>query len=154
MDGSISSGIGIDKSPLLSFDGTGSSSASVVSVRSRRNGGSAGNADEMVRRLSEISTSSISFDASKLAMYKNFSRRSSYARDLDGEAVGRNPRRCRTTSGYPASRSPAIAEVENLEAFSETLKRQKEKFESPPSKSVITFDKVSSRISKTTVVSL
>lgn len=138
------------RSPLLGFDGTSSAS---LPVRSRRQANSTGNADEMVRRLSEISTSSISFDANKLAMYKNFSGRSNYARDLDGEALGRNPRRCRTTAGYPATRSPAISEVEDLEAFGDMLKREKEKIESPPSKSVITFDKAS-RKSKTTVVSL
>jgi hypothetical protein len=43
--------------------------------------------------------------------------------------------------------------VEDLEAFGDMLKREKEKIESPPSKSVITFDKAS-RKSKTTVVSL
>lgn len=149
MDGSTSSRI---RNQLLGEADTGTNSASVTSVRSRRNG-SSGNADEMVRRLSEISTSSISFDANKLAMYKNFSGRSTYARDLDGEAVGRTPRRCRTTGGYPASRSPAIAEVEDLEAFGDILKREKEKSLSPQSKTAITFDKVS-RKGKTTVVSL
>lgn len=132
-------------SPLLSFDGTQSTSS--VSSRKGRTGA---NTDEMVRRLSEISTSSISFDTTKLAMYKNFSGRSSYARSLDGEAVGfRLPRRCRTT-GYPASRSPAIAEadfLEELQEFSENFKREQE-----AKKKVISLD--NTRRSKTTVVSL
>ena len=114
---------------------------------SREGGGLGANTDEMVRRLSEISTSSISFDTTKLAMYKDFSGRSSYARSLDGEAVGRLPRRCRTT-GYPASRSPAIKEadfLEELQEFSETIKREEKK-------KVISLD--NTRRSKTTVVSL
>ncbi|CAJ1420573.1 unnamed protein product [Effrenium voratum] len=124
-------------SPLL-----GSSSPSMKSVISNRSNKGAG--DEMVRRLSEISTSSISFDASKLAMYKNFSGRSSYSRDLDGEAVGRSSRRSRTT-GYTPSRAAPIAEddfvskLENHKTFIEKID------EAPAPKS---------RRAKTTVVSL
>ena len=156
MDASTSSQSLSRRSPLLSSDCT--QSASVVSMR-RRNGNSSGSQEEMmVRRLSEISTSSISFDPSKLAMYKNFSGRSSYARDLDGEALGnRLPRRCRTTGGYPsASRSPAlsISEVDCLEeheGLREHLKKEKEKMEN---KSMISFEQTPIRKGKTTVVSL
>ncbi|CAK9020652.1 unnamed protein product [Durusdinium trenchii] len=156
LDASTSSQpLGSRRSPLLSSDATGS--ASVAAMR-RRNGSSS--AEEttqlMVRRLSEISTSSISFDASKLAMYKNFSVRSSYSRDLDGEAVGRPSRRCRT-GGYPVpSRSPAmsISEMDLLEeneALTEHIQREKEKREN---KTAIAFEQVPSRKTKTTVVSL
>ncbi|CAE7516629.1 unnamed protein product [Symbiodinium microadriaticum] len=101
--------------------------------------------ETMVRRLSEISTSSISFDASKLAMYKNFSGRSAYARDLDGEAVGRPSRRLRP-SGYSSTRSAPIAERAEVEA---KLEEEEEK------KNKTYIENVQpSKVVKTTVISL
>ena len=131
-------------SPLLSFPAMGGASRAVASTSSEEMGG-----EMMVRRLSEISTSSISFDASKLAMYKNFSGRSAYARDLDGEAVGRPSRRLRP-SGYSSTRSAPIAERAEVEE----AKQEEESKEAPPVNKTSIEAVKSLKVSKTTVISL
>mmetsp|Transcript_14598 Transcript_14598/g.27382 ORF Transcript_14598/g.27382 Transcript_14598/m.27382 type:complete len:141 (-) Transcript_14598:79-501(-) len=107
MDASTSSLPGTSPtSPLLSFPTKSAPPTRGISSASSDEMGEM----TMVRRLSEISTSSISFDASKLAMYKNFSGRSTYAQHLDGEAVGKRISRRIRVSGYSSSRSAPIAE--------------------------------------------
>ena len=143
MDVSTSSVRSSGTSPLLSFPARGPVARAVSSSNSDDTG------ELMVRRLSEISTSSISFDASKLAMYKNFSGRSAYARDLDGEAVGRPSRRLRP-SGYSSSRSAPIAERAEVE---EAKPEDEDKDAAPINKAAIEAVKPSKQ-SKTTVISL
>ncbi|CAE7796675.1 unnamed protein product [Symbiodinium sp. CCMP2592] len=138
MDVSTSS-LGSGTSPLLSFPARGPAARAVSSSNSDDMG------ETMVRRLSEISTSSISFDASKLAMYKNFSGRSAYARDLDGEAVGRPSRRLRP-SGYSSTRSAPIAERAEVEAKLEEEEDKKNK--------TYIENVLPSKVVKTTVISL
>ena len=142
MDVSTSSLRSSNTSPLLSFPAVGTNSRAVASTNSEEMG------ELMVRRLSEISTSSISFDASKLAMYKNFSGRSAYARDLDGETVGRPKRRLRP-SGYSSSRSAPIAERADVE----DAKQEEDAKQAPVNKTAIEAVKPS-KVSKATVISL